>query len=330
MMASAEIIVMPGVRIERGEGGTDLLSYEHVCTAVAALTKIPDVCEYSSRADAVRDYARRAGNRQLEIDAAQARILAERRAGEILIAMRKTGELHTRGRPVKCSDGEHLPATLEDLGLERKFAAHAQKLAQADDFDQRLENWRGQQAESATRVSVDILKARAPKGPRHENDFYPSPMSIIHEVCARWKPANRTVIEPCCGDGRFADQLETAGFDVERGDITTGQDFFDRRSSDGRALCTNPPFDRAREFLLHAFAVGFTDVCLILPERFWSSGVGREQFEGHRPRVWANMDWREDYLQLGGSPDRALAVAIWDIRCADHCEFEVWDRRHQP
>jgi hypothetical protein len=38
------------------------------------------------------------------------------------------------------------------------------------------------------------------------------------------------------------------------------------------------------------------------------------------------MDWREDYLNKGGSPDRALAVGIWGSPCAATCEFQVWPK----
>lgn len=168
---------------------------------------------------------------------------------------------------------------------------------------------------------------RAESGGRRENDLYPTPDSIIAEIVRRWKPRARRIWEPCYGDGRVAKALIQAGYGVAWGDITTGQDFFSYAAPFEPALCTNPPFDRVREFIDHAFAIGVQEMCLVLPERIWACGAGREQFERHRPAVWSNMDWREDYLGKGGSPDRALAVAIWDSPCAPTCSFDVWTRQ---
>jgi len=71
-------------------------------------------------------------------------------------------------------------------------------------------------------------------------------------------------------------------------------------------------------------------MCLVLPERFWASDIGRRQFEKYRPAIWANLDWREDYLGKGGSANMALAVAIWNCPCAARCAFQVWSRENQP
>lgn len=328
------------------------MRYDAACRAVAEAKTLDEVKSLADKAEAVRAYAHQAKNRQLEVDAAEIRIRAERRLGELLVDT----DLSAGGRPSKTkvidvpepeetgSDdspvfdkssagarGAAERPTLADLGVDKKLSARAQKLAAvpADDFEARLGNWRDRVTNEGERVTVTLLKGAV--GGRREKDFYPTPPAIIAELVRRWRPKAKAVWEPCCGDGRVADALYGAGHKVFAGDLAKGEDFFSYQTVqriDGvaLALCTNPPFDRVRAFIDHAFAIGVEEMALVLPERLWACGEGRQQFERHRPRVWANMDWREDYLGLGGSADRALAVAIWDCPCAEACTFDVWTR----
>lgn len=165
---------------------------------------------------------------------------------------------------------------------------------------------------------------------RRSFDFYPTPMSIaslvVEHAQYNW-PAQADVIwEPCCGDSRFSMLLQKAGFATIATDIQRGKDFFDTHSVPARSIVTNPPFSKIRPFIDHAFAIGVQRMALVCPERLWACGKGREQWNRHRPSSFINMDWREDYLGKGGSPDRALAVSIWDRPHSDRCEFDVWSK----
>jgi len=160
---------------------------------------------------------------------------------------------------------------------------------------------------------------------RKENDFYPTPHEILKAIMANCLFDAR-VSELCAGDGRIVVYLSEAGISVVSGDIATGQDFFDLDSAPTDQLFTNPPFKKIREFIDHAFAIGFKRLILVCPERLWACGKGLEQFRRHKPSKWINLTWREDYLQKGGSPDRALAIAVWDSPCADKCEYDIWER----
>lgn len=176
-----------------------------------------------------------------------------------------------------------------------------------------------------TSVTSPVTAVRAVS--RVANDFYPTPFSII-EVLLRqldW-PSGTLVWEPCKGDGRVADALVDHGYNVVAGDITTGQDFFDITQAKSSHLLTNPPFKHIRKFIDHAFDIGVEKMALVCPERLWACKRGREQLLRHRPCQFVNMDWREDYLGKGGSPDRALAVAIWDSPCSETTTFNVWTK----
>ena len=59
--------------------------YDQICRAVAEAKTVDEVDEIMGRADALRAYAKQARNRQLELDAAEIRIRAERRVGELML-----------------------------------------------------------------------------------------------------------------------------------------------------------------------------------------------------------------------------------------------------
>ena len=161
---------------------------------------------------------------------------------------------------------------------------------------------------------------------RRDRDDYPTPHSIIDAMLGRlgWAPGH--VWEPCAGDGRLVDVMRQRGCEVVAHDIVTGHDFFDWTEAQAPTLITNPPFSRIRDFIDHAFAIGVEKMALVCPERLWACGKGREQWRRHRPSRFANLSWREDYLRKGGSPDRALAISIWDTPHAERCSYEVWGR----
>ena len=162
---------------------------------------------------------------------------------------------------------------------------------------------------------------------RRENDYYPTPHSIIRALFKNYTPPTRLVWEPCAGDGRLATALFNFGLEVITSDISSGDDFFlYDKAPQTKTIITNPPFSRIRDFIDYAFKIGIESMALVCPERLWACKRGLEQFKRHRPSRFANLTWREDYLGKGGAPDRALAVSVWDSPCAKSCQFEVWDK----
>jgi hypothetical protein len=84
--------------------------------------------------EAMRAYAHQSKNRQLEIDAAEIRIRAERRLGELLVEQKATVGLNRGlvGRAVSGSFVEPLKdtrPTLADIGVDKKLSSHAQRVA---------------------------------------------------------------------------------------------------------------------------------------------------------------------------------------------------------
>ena len=67
-----------------------LSRYDVACRALAEAKAVDDIVEIVGQANAVHAYARQAKNRQMEIDAAEIRIRAERRLGELMAAQKAT------------------------------------------------------------------------------------------------------------------------------------------------------------------------------------------------------------------------------------------------
>jgi len=161
---------------------------------------------------------------------------------------------------------------------------------------------------------------------RHPRDFYPTPHSIITVLLQEIQWYVAEIWEPCAGDGRLTYAIEEHGYKCVSHDIATGNDFFDFTKCASTNLITNPPFKPIRKFIDHAFDIGVERMALVVPERLFACQKGYEQFTKHRPSRFINLSWREDYLGKGGSPDRALALAIWDQPSSPTCQYSIRTR----
>lgn len=114
-----------------------LVRYDAACRALAEAKAVDEVKKIRDVAEAMRAYARQAKNKQLEIDAAEIRIRAERRVGELIRAQKETVGVSKGGNPkdfVEPSpEKNRLPTYSEALGLPtpeaNKLAMRAQALA---------------------------------------------------------------------------------------------------------------------------------------------------------------------------------------------------------
>jgi hypothetical protein len=108
------------------EQAGQIILFDEAAAALQAATTVGDVREIRDRAGAAREYGRRAKDRRLIALADQILLKAERRTGEIIIAMKAAGELldGRNGRPQKGSSA----VRLSDLGISFNESVRYQKL----------------------------------------------------------------------------------------------------------------------------------------------------------------------------------------------------------
>ena len=140
---------------------TQLVRYEAARAALAEARTVDEVKDIHDKAEAIRAYARMAKDRQLEVDAAELRIRAERRLGQML-----SGAL-AKGRP---AIGDTTRICLPEIGIDRKLSSRAQFAARVSEsvFEKLLSNWRKRSLTEKGRVTLDVA-VRAP--PLRANEF---------------------------------------------------------------------------------------------------------------------------------------------------------------
>lgn len=142
-----------------------LLRYEEACRAVAAAVSVDEAKDFRDKSEAMRAYARQAKNKQLEVQAAEIRIRAERRIGELMAAQRDAGMMAKAGRPREIGLDENpiseKAPTLAEAGIDKNLADRARKFAAIPEreFNDIVDDWRGRVAEEYERVTVNLLAA---------------------------------------------------------------------------------------------------------------------------------------------------------------------------
>lgn len=185
--------------------GRGLSIYEAACSAVAAARKIDEVLEEASKARAMMEYARQVKNRSLEVDAAEIRIRAKRRLGELLVEQKAGAGMAKGGKPyqrtlMSISAEERVP-TLDELGIDRKTSAEAQKMAavESEQFEFMVSDWRGRVADESERVVANLLK----EGEKAQNRAAHAAATVdgctvddLHELIARERQFGAIVADP--------------------------------------------------------------------------------------------------------------------------------------
>jgi hypothetical protein len=113
-----------------------LVRYDTMCRAIDAAHKVDEVKDIRDKAVALEHYARQAQNTDAERHAAEIRLRAERKAGQLLGKIEKANG----GRPSKTHSPEEQVSkgtVLEELGISRKQSAEWEKLGAMTqrDFD---------------------------------------------------------------------------------------------------------------------------------------------------------------------------------------------------
>lgn len=140
---------------------TQLIRYEHARSALAEACSVDEVKDIRDKAEAMRAYARMANDTQLESDATELRLRAERRLGIMLSEQKLTIGMN-KGVLRRGTDEEPRDErpTLADVGIDKKLSARSQKIGGIGEqaFEAMIESVRDRIA-GGGRVSLDIVSA---------------------------------------------------------------------------------------------------------------------------------------------------------------------------
>lgn len=182
-----------------------LIKYEAACNAISECVRVDEVKDWADKAAAMQAYGRMAKDQTLQANAAEIRIRAERRLGELLMAQKAEGGLNPaatlkRGPVVVCNDHGEKPVTLAEAGISKDLSSRAQKLAAvpAAVFEAELAAKRERDMQEGARVSAR-LEAAGEKA--------------IQKAAQRDEPASNA--DDAHGDTDLVAELESAVKEIE-------------------------------------------------------------------------------------------------------------------
>lgn len=158
-----------------------MVRYEQAVRALAACKAVDEVKSWADKAAAMQAYGRMAKDKTMEVDAAEIRIRAERRLGEMIAAQKASGGLSKGSAGVGLN--QHTPKelrssvttapTLADAGISKDLSSRAQKLAAVPEaeFEAEVGQWRDRVSAEGKRVSARLEKS----GERHLRQQDPQP-----------------------------------------------------------------------------------------------------------------------------------------------------------
>jgi N6-adenosine-specific RNA methylase IME4 len=149
----------------------NLVKYDAACRAIAEAKSVDEVKMIRDKAQAIAAAARIAKNHGMEIDAAEIRIRAERRLGEMIGEQARTVGLNEGGRPRKTGSSSAPVSnnpTLASAGIDKKLSARSQAIAaiSEDDFEATLAEHREAQ-QAVTSRTMEKLMLRKQKTEQH-------------------------------------------------------------------------------------------------------------------------------------------------------------------
>src|SRR5579871_407473 len=175
---------------------------------------------------------------------------------------------------------------------------------------------------------------------RQADDFYPTPADVTHALLETEfrgilaEQGVELIWEPACGRGDMVEVLKrlelpvVASDLVDRGYGAGGRNFLTAPRPPGAApfaVVTNPPFDIAKDFIIHAHAIGAAVVALTLKSTYWHAARRFELWRRCTPVAIFPLTWRPDFLDLK-APTMEIAWCIWTPRDKAPCVFRPLPR----
>jgi hypothetical protein len=158
-----------------------LIKYEAACRALAECKSVDEVKTWADKAAAMQAYGRMAKDKTLEVDAAEIRIRAERRLGEMLAAQKADGGLNKgqlkQGPALVANEGGKSAPRLADVGIGYDLSSRAQKLAAVPEaeFEAELAAKRERDQKEGARVTARLEKAGERELAKEKKQRQPEP-----------------------------------------------------------------------------------------------------------------------------------------------------------
>lgn len=155
---------------------TQITKYDEACRAVQACVTVDEAKDWADKAKTMAYYQRIVGDKELELQAREIGLRAERQIGLLMQAQRATSGLNKGGRPQETgfqknpvSDDEvqssvkTAPPTLAQAGIDKNQADRSRKLAALSDteFEAGLAEKREAESQAGARVTKGLLKKGA-------------------------------------------------------------------------------------------------------------------------------------------------------------------------
>jgi len=142
---------------------TSLVKYEAAKHALAEAKAVDEVKKIRDASVAMKAYAKQAKDRQLEVDASEIRIRAERRLGEMIRTQKEGRGLNQGAQGSVVTGTTRVPVkddrpTLADVGIDKKLSSRSQAIASIpeEDFEETLAEHR-QSQQAVTARTMDTL-----------------------------------------------------------------------------------------------------------------------------------------------------------------------------
>jgi methylase of polypeptide subunit release factors len=313
-----------------------LVAYDRARAAIAEAKTVKATLEIRDQIEHVKLHAKKVQDRELLADAIDLQLRTERQLGEFLTSAKKAGHIR-EGRPAKSeTTSETAPASLTDIGVDRKLSAASQRLAAltAVDFEATVTAARDR---ARSNKAIDVTGSRAIMASRLEADdsldYFPTPpwatRALIELVLEPLSIETRDAVawEPACGEGHIAEVLSEYfrevmatdihdyGYGGHVADFLTCQQLAGIDCADAADwIITNPPFgDKSEAFVLQALDLAQIGVAMFVRLQ-WLETEGRYEriFSKSPPTLIAFFAERVNLCKGRWDPDGSTATAyIW-------------------
>ena len=174
--------------------------------------------------------------------------------------------------------------------------------------------------------------------PKDSLDFYPTPPWAV-QVLLYYEKFKGNILEPACGIGNISEILKKNRYNVfsndiiDRGygdlhqDFLTINEVFDN-------IVTNPPYNKANEFVIHALKCSKNKVAMLLRLSFLEGSNRYSNIYTKTPPTYVYVFSKrvtfmpETIKGNSGSGPTAYAWFIWDKHSKSKCSKIKWIEPH--